>query len=183
MAYAINASEGARVERKMLITVAAWGTNNAAILGARVEDSSIEFNADVETTTDILGINYTDINKTQPQQTFDPAYIIGGDKLMEYLGDAALGNDIKKYNGAFDVYIVAAYLKDSAAAKYRTVKHSGCSIIPSSLGGESYLAMPFDVFYSNNITEGYVSSIAKADLLAIQTKFTAATGSDIQDAT
>lgn len=173
MAYSISATAGQRIERKMLITVATWGEDKAAILGARTEDSSIEFNADVETTTDILGINYTDINKTQPQQTFDPAYIIGGDELMAYMNEAALSNNISAYNGAFDVYVVAAYLKDSS--KYKVVKHAGCSIIPSSLGGESYLGMPYDVYYSNDITEGSVTSIAKADLLDIATKFTADT--------
>ncbi len=162
---------GKRVERKMLITIATWGTDGAAILGARVEDSSIEFNADVETTTDILGINYTDVNKTQPQQTFDPAYVIGGDKLMEYMTEASLSNNINAYNGAFDVYVVAAYLTDGT--KYKTVKHSKCSIIPSSIGGESYLAMPFDVYYSNDITEGSVTSIKREDLLQIASKFVA----------
>lgn len=174
MAYAISAAAGQRIERKMLITIATWGSDTnagAAILGARVEDSSIEFNADVETTTDILGVNHTDINKTQPQQTFDPAYIIGGDKLMEYMTEAALTNNINAYNGAFDVYVVSAYLKDGS--KYHCVKHKGCSIIPSSIGGESYLAMPFEVFYSNDIVPGSVTSIAKEDLMDIATKFVA----------
>ena len=172
MAFALSMAVGQRAERKLLITIAAWTEDSekkACILGTRTEDSSIEFNADTATSTDILGINYTDVNKTQPQQTFDPAYIIGGDDLMAYMNQAALRNDINAYNGVFDVYVVAAYLKDTA--KYYTVKHSGCSIIPSSLGGDSFVSMPYDVYFSNEITEGYVSSIAKADLLDIATNF------------
>ena len=57
-------------------TAPAWAAStyytrvNREILGRRTEDSSIEYNADIATSTDILGINYTDINKTQPQQDF-----------------------------------------------------------------------------------------------------------------
>ena len=179
MAYSIVGNAGQREERKTLITVASWtegsNTTKTAILGARVEDSSIEFNADVETTTDILGINYTDVNKTQPQQSFDPAYILGGDDLMAYLNEKALSNDINGYNGAFDVYIVAAYMTEvsGTSTKYRTIKHSNCSIIPQSLGGESYVGMPFDVHFSNDITMGSVSGIDRTTLSSISTNFTA----------
>jgi len=175
MAYSIDLTTGQRAERKKLITVATWteaSETKAAILGARVEDSSIEFNADTSTSTDILGINYTDVNKTQPSQKFDPSYVIGGDDLMAYMNMAALKNNISAYNGAFDVYIVAAYITDgSSPKKYYTVKHSDCSIIPDSIGGESYVGMPFTVSFSNDITEGYVESIAKDDLLDIATEF------------
>lgn len=163
MAFTSILTTGQRAERKMLITVAEWkegddGTKKRVILGKRTEDSSIEFNADVETSTDILGINYSDIGKTQPQQTFDPAYVIGGDDFMSYLLTAAMKNDISAYNGKFDVYIIAAWLTD--AGKYYAVKHAGCSIIPDSLGGEAYAGMPFTVYFSNDITEGSVDKLS-----------------------
>lgn len=174
MAYALAMKAGQRAERKTLITVATWkedeDTVKAAILGARTEDSSIEFNGDVETSTDVLGINYTDLGKTQPQQSFDPAYLIGGDELMAYMNRAALENNINAYNGVFDVYIVAAYLTDTG--KFFTVKHSGCSIIPQSLGGSDFVSLPYDVHFSNNITKGSVNSIKREDLLEIATNFT-----------
>lgn len=173
MAYSLALNAGQRAQRKLLITVAAWESGEeqkAAVLGARTEDSSIEFNADVETTTDILGINYTDLNKTQPQQTFDPAYLIGGDALAEYMNEAVLSNNIDAYNGVFDVYIVAAYMTDTG--KYRVAKHTGCSIIPQSLGGDSFVSMPYDVYFSNDITMGSVESVAREDLLNIATGFT-----------
>ena len=173
MAYALTLNAGQRAERKTLITVAAWKeaeVQKTAILGARTEDSSIEFNGDVETSTDILGINYTDLGKTQPQQSFDPAYVIGGDDLMAYMNRAALENNINAYNGVFDVYIVAAYLTDGG--KYYTVKHSGCSVIPQSLGGDDFVSMPYDVHFSNNITKGSVSGITREDLMQITEKFT-----------
>lgn len=158
-----------RAQRKTLITVAEWTPTGATepireILGARTEDSSIEFNADIATSTDILGITYTDVNKTEPQQTFDPFFLLGGSKLGEYLVDAALENRINDYNGKFNVYIIAAFLNDkqgeTPATKYRTVKHTGCSIIPTSLGGDSYVSMPIEVHYSNEITKGAVDKLA-----------------------
>ena len=161
MATTLNLSNGERAQRKALITVAEWSegsTPTREIWGVRVEDSSIEFNADIETITDILGITYTDVNKTEPQQTLDPSYIIGGSKLSAYLAEAALENDISKYNNTFNVYIITTFIGTEGA--YQAVKHTGCSIIPTSMGGDSYVAMPLEVHYSNNITKGTVDKLA-----------------------
>lgn len=161
----MNLTTGNRAERKYLITVAEWndgvGTSGAQkreILGARVEDSSIELNADIETVTDILGVTYTDVNKTEPQQTLDPSFVIGGSELSEYLYTAATENDIQKYNGAFNVYIISAFIGDSTSG-YKTVKHKNCSIIPTSIGGSSYVAMPIEIHYSNDIVKGTVNKL------------------------
>lgn len=174
MALAMNldTTSKERAQRKTLITVAEWtpaGTSTTPvreILGARTEDSSIEFNADVATSTDILGVTYTDVNKTEPQQTFDPFFLLGGSALGEYLVNAALENRINDYNGKFNVYIIAAFISEatgtgeSAVTKYKTVKHTGCSIIPTSMGGDAYVSMPIEVHYSNNITVGTVDKLA-----------------------
>ena len=162
MAYAMNLETDKRAERKLLITVAEWGTTpTREILGKRVENSSIELNPDVQTSTDILGINYTDVNKTQPQQSFDPSFVIGGSALSEYLYNAVVANDIQAYNGSFNIYVISAFITDGTGTgtKYKAVKHTGCSIIPSAVGGDAYVAMPIDVHFSNNITEGYVDKL------------------------
>lgn len=165
----MNLAAKERAQRKTLITVAEWTPTGEAepireILGARTEDSAIEFNADVATSTDILGITYTDVNKTEPQQSFDPFFLLGGSKLGEYLVAAALENRINDYNGKFNVYVIAAFINDktgdAAATKYKTVKHAGCSIIPTSMGGDAYVSMPIDVHYSNDITVGTVDKLA-----------------------
>ena len=165
----LNLAAKERAQRKTLITVAEWTPTGATepireILGARTEDSSIEFNADIATSTDILGVTYTDVNKTEPQQSFDPFFLLGGSKLGEYLVAAALENRINDYNGKFNVYIIAAFINDkageTAATQYMTVKHSGCSIIPTSMGGDAYVSMPIEVHYSNDITKGSVDKLA-----------------------
>lgn len=163
MADTVNLSTGQRAQRKTLITVAEWnvadgGTGTREILGARTEDSSIEFNPDTETTTDILGITYTDVNKTEPQQDFDPYYLLGGSKLGAYLAEAALENNIDAYNNVFNIYIITAFIGETG--KYKCIKHSGCSILPTSIGGDSYVSMPIEVHYSNNIETGTVDKLS-----------------------
>lgn len=164
----INLNEGQRAQRKTLITVAKWmegEEEKVEILGTRTEDSSIEFNADTATSTDILGITYTDVNKTEPQQTFDPFYILGGSDLSAYLSTAALRNDIDAYNNVFDVYIIAGFMNEGSATtedgKFYCVRHRGCTILPTSIGGDSYNSMPIELHYSNNITEGTVDKLSK----------------------
>ena len=165
----INLKDGERAQRKQLITVAEWtetvgGDPIREILGTRTEDSSIELNPDIETSTDIRGITYTDVNKTEPQQDFDPHYILGGSKLDKYLTQAMLKNDINKYNGAFNLYIITAFISETTGTvtpqtSYYAVKHSGCSIIPTAIGGDSYTNLPLEVHFSNNITEGSVDKL------------------------
>ena len=169
MAMDINLRDGQRAQRKQLITVAEWtdGTTTPIreILGVRTEDSSIELNPDIETTTDVLGYTYTDVNKTEPQQTFDPSYVIGGSALKKYLVQAMLKNDIQAYNGAFNIYIITAFISETTGTtihttNYYAVKHSDCSIIPTSIGGDNYVDLPIEVHLSNKITEGSVDKLS-----------------------
>ena len=110
-----NLNNGQRAERKLLVTVAEWeepldGTTGSEtvreILGRRTEDSSIEYNPDEQESTDILGINYTDINKTQPTQAFDPFLILGGSRLGAFLNDIRRRNALSELTGVFTVYII-----------------------------------------------------------------------------
>ena len=160
----INLASGERAQRKLLVHVAEWSTTEGTtttqhreILGTRTPDSSIEFNIDSETSTDIRGITYSDVNKTEPSQTFDPYTLLGGSDLGAYLSQAALKNDINAYNGKFTIYIIASYMGSSGS--YYAVKHEGCSIFPTAIGGESFVNLPIEVHYSNNITEGTVDKL------------------------
>lgn len=163
---------GQRAERKLLITVAEWketsgsGTDATTttvreILGTRTPDSSIEYNADITTETDIRGINYTDVNRTQPQQDFDPYLVLGGSKL------GALLNDIRRRNALselsqFDVYIITAFIKETSGTDvaYEAEKHTGCTIAYTAMGGDSNVNFPISVYYSNNITTGTVDKLS-----------------------
>lgn len=169
-----NLSQGQRAERKLLITVAEWtegNTQEREILGTRTEDSSIEYNPDIETTTDILGINYTDLNRTQPQQDFDPYLILGGSKLGAKLNDIRRRNALSELS-QFTVYIITAFVGDSSSG-YATERHTDCTITYNSIGGDTNVNFPISVYFSNNITLGTV------DKLASDFTFTAESGGKI----
>lgn len=156
-----NLAQNQRAERKLLITVAEWTEGNVQvreILGRRTEDSSIDYNADIETTTDILGINYTDLNRTQPQQDFDPYLILGGSKLGAKLNDIRRRNALSELDN-FTVYIITAFVGDSTSG-YATEKHTGCTIVYNSIGGDANVNMPISVYFSNNITTGTVDKLS-----------------------
>lgn len=157
-------NEGQRAERKLLITVAEWTEGETPvreILGTRTPDSSIEYNADISTETDIRGINYTDLNRTQPQQDFDPYLVLGGSKL------GALLNDIRRRNALselsqFTMYIITAFIDGGSGDThaYEAEKHTGCTIAYNSLGGDSNVNFPISVYFSNNSVTGTVDKLS-----------------------
>ena len=127
----INLKNGQRAERKLLITLVEWdeqlegttGTEQVReIQGVRVEDSAIEYNPDIQESTDILGNNYTDVNKTQPSQSMDPNTIIGGGRLSAYLNDIRRRNALSELQG-FTVYIITAFIGNEADG-YEAEKHA-----------------------------------------------------------
>ena len=141
-----------------------WAANtyykrvNRTIMGKRTPDSSIEYNVDSETSTDILGHNYTDVNKTQPQQSFDPHLILGGDKFSEKLNDIRRRNALTELQ-QFTLYIITAFIGDSSNG-YDTERHTGCTILYDSIGGEDNVNFPLTAYFSNNITLGKVNKLS-----------------------
>ena len=131
---------------------------NREILGRRTEDSSIEYNVDMENTTDILGINYSDVNKTQPQQDFDPYLILGGSKLGAKLNDIRKRNALTELSD-FTLYIITAFIGD-AENGYEAERHDYCTITYTSLGGDTKVNFPISAYFSNDITNGIVDKLA-----------------------
>lgn len=163
----INLKNGQRAERKLLITVAEWeepldgttGTETVReFLGTRTEDSSIEFNPDIQESTDILGNNYTDVNKTQPTQGFDPFLILGGSRLGAYLNDIRRRNALSELTGAFTIYVITGFVGESG--QYEAEKQVDCTITYESMGGDANVNFPITVHFSNKITTGKVDKLA-----------------------
>lgn len=163
-----NLNAGQRAERKLLITVAEWtevddsGSTPVTstvreILGTRTPDSSIDYNNDIEQSTDIRGFNYTDLNKTQPQQEFDPYLVLGGSKLGAFLNDIRRRNAVTELN-QFTLYIITAYVGDSTNG-YAAEKHTDCTIVYNSIGGDANVNMPITAYFSNKITTGTVDKL------------------------
>lgn len=164
----INLKNGQRAERKLLITVAEWeeptldgsttGTEQVReLLGTRTEDSSIEYNPDIQESTDILGNNYTDVNKTQPSQSFDPFLVLGGSRLAAFLNDIRRRNALSELQ-QFTIYVITAFIGDSTNG-YEAEKHTDCSITYDSIGGDANVNFPITVHFSNKITTGTVDKI------------------------
>jgi len=171
-----NLKDRQRAERKLLITVAEWkegeGTSVSPvreILGTRTEDSSIEYNADIETTTDIRGINYTDVNRTQPQQNFDPYLILGGSKLGAFLNDKRRRNAVSELND-FTIYVITAFVGETG--QYEAECHTGCTIAYNSIGGDSNVNMPISVYLSNDYNGSGAPATGTVDKLSDDFVFT-----------
>jgi len=164
----INLNAGQRAERKLLVTVAEWtektldGTTEGTetvreLLGTRTEDSSIDYNPDIQESTDILGNNYTDVNKTQPSQAFDPFLILGGSRLGAFLNDIRRRNALSELQ-QFTIYVITAFVGNETNG-YETERHTDCSITYDSIGGDSNVNFPITVHFSNKITTGTVDKI------------------------
>ena len=168
-----NLANGQRAERKTLITVAEWKDGDGEpirdILGTRTEESSIEYNADVATSTDIRGKNYTDVNKTQPQQDFDPFLILGGSKLAVKLNDIRRRNALTELNG-FTIYVITAFLGEVGA--YDAEKHTDCTIVYNSIGGDANVNMPISVYLSNDCDGTGAPQVGTVDTLGPNFEFT-----------
>lgn len=156
-----NLKDGQKAERKLLVTAinvgdsikATEGTPDWQIVGVGVEDSSIEYNPDTETITDILGITETTVNKLETSQSLDPMTVRGGSKLA-----IKLYNQIKYQRlselSMYEVMQIHAYVGTDGV--YEAEVHHNCTITPQSIGGDSYVDMPIDINYSNDKTHGTV---------------------------
>ena len=102
--------------------------------------------------------NYTDINKTQPQQDFDPYLILGGSKLGAKLNDIRKRNALTELN-QFTLYIITAYIGDSTNG-YEAERHVNCTITYNSLGGDANVNMPISAYFSNESTIGTVNKLS-----------------------
>lgn len=167
-----DSTAGQKVERKYLVTLVGerGGTDYAKMkwtpVGFGVEDSSIEFNPDTKTVTDVLGITETTVNKLEPEQDFDPCTVKTGSELHSKLLDIIERNAVSEFS-QFPVMIVRSYLNDGTdtAPKYHAEIHKNCTITPQSEGGSSYVDIPININFSNDKTLGTVNSYKYNDTI------------------
>lgn len=157
LATTFNLMEDQKAERKLLVTAVNVGSSAIPeweIIGVGVEDSSIEYNPETQTVTDILGITETTVKKLETSQSLEPMTVRGGSALALRL------YNILKYQALsalamFDVMQIHAYVGKAGA--YDAEVHHGCTITPKSLGGDATVDMPIDISFSNNKTHGTVN--------------------------
>ena len=158
-----NLKDGQKAERKLLVTAVnvgdsitkGSGTPEWQIIGVGVEDSSIEYNPDTETKTDILGITETTVNKLETSQTLEPMTVRGGSKLAVKLYNQIKYNRVSEF-AMYEVMQIHAYVGTDGA--YEAEVHKNCTITPQSLGGDAYVDMPIDINYSNDKVHGTVDN-------------------------
>ena len=157
-----NLKDGEKAQRKLLVTAvnvgdsvtAASGTPEWQVVGVGVEDSSVEFNPDTETITDILGITETTVNKLETAQTLDPMTVRGGSKLAVQLYNQVKYGRLSEFS-MYEVMIISAFAGE--AGKYEAEVHKNCTLTPQSMGGDSYVDMPIDINFSNDKVHGTVN--------------------------
>lgn len=154
-----NLAENQKAERKLLVTAVNVGTSAEPVwqvVGAGVEDSSLELNPDTETVTDIRGVTETTVNKLEISQDLDPMTVRGGSKLAFKLHDIIARKAWSEFS-MFEILLITAYIGDSTDGYYAE-KHINCTLTPQSLGGSAYVDMPINISFSNDKTLGTVDN-------------------------
>lgn len=154
-----NVGKGTKAARKLLRTYvdvsAGAGSPEWELLGSGIEDSSIELNPDTETKTDIIGVTTTTVNKWEATQGFDPFTIKGDSKLAFKLHQIWQDKTPEKLS-QFKVLIVYKYIGEGSTG-YEAEVQKNCTINITSIGGSSYVDMPIEITYSNDIERGTVT--------------------------
>lgn len=151
MAY----TDGMKLERKFLahfIDENFGGATQSYIrLGKDLEEYSIDLNADVEQTKNILGENSVNVKGYEPQSSVEPYYAYAGDNLYTQLktiiNNRSTGSELRtsvidafvEYGTGGTITVVEAYKEDVV-------------VVPQSIGGEDGVQIPFDVYYAGNRT-------------------------------
>lgn len=176
----LSGTAGQKVERKYLVTLVGTYTGSAPApktpdyttdwewspVGFGVEDSSLEYNPDTETVTDIFGITETTVNKLELQQNLEPLTAKQGSAIHSKLIDIVERNAVSEF-AQFPVMIVRAYLNDGTdeTPKFHAEVHTNCTVTPQSEGGSSYVDMPININFSNDKTLGTVNSYKYNDTI------------------
>ena len=152
------------VKRKFMacaIDVSDEGTTpEYMVVGYKISESTLEFNADNETGTDINGRNFGSVNKFEPSQSFEPHRLTAGPagKLGEKMLHYFRYNQMDKFS-QFKCILIYGFLESDVPGSYVADMYDSCTVIPQSLGGESWTEMPFEVTFGGNVTHGYVNDI------------------------
>lgn len=169
-ATAFNLQTNQKAERKLLVTAVNVGDSITEtggspiwqVVGAGVEDSSIEFNPDTETITDILGVTETTVNKFETSQDLDPMTVRGGSQLAVKLYNQIKYNRLSEF-AMYEVMQIHAYV--GSEGSYEAEVHKNCTLTPQSIGGSAYVDMPINIAYSNDKIHGTVNSYKYSDTI------------------
>ena len=153
-----NVGVGVKAPRKLLkhyVNVGTKENKEWELLGAGVEDSSIETNFEVETVNDILGNSETTVTSASPSQSFEPFTVRGGSKLAYQLHEIWLNKEYEKLS-QYEMLTVYSYVGDKSTGYDATIEED-CTITFGSIGGSANVDMPITVNYSDKKQRGTVT--------------------------
>lgn len=160
-----------KIKRKLMahfIDASMTDTPNYERLGTELEEFTVEMNANVETTTNILGETTTSIDSYQPQASADP-YVADTDsalytRLQTIIDERLTLDDLK-------ATIVEVHLwEETSTEGVYTAYREDVVIEVSSYGGDNTgYQIPFNVYHTGNRVAGTFELSTKT--------FTAATDS------
>lgn len=123
-----------------------------ALLGIRVEDSSMSYDWSDETKQDITGKTYTTMKKPVITQTFDSWELEGADEAAQHIWKKAVVD--QDYTALTNQKMLICHVYGGFAEQY-----DSCMVKPTSIGGEGggTLGMSADVTYGGTRTKGTVT--------------------------
>lgn len=153
-----NTKDNQTMARELLILCLNTGTTEAPVwspVGTRVSDSSMEYDWQKETSTDVLGNTYTSLSKPQITQTFDPWQLAAADAAQKLIWDTGIRDQNADALSNLDALVIHKYAGTANTAMFAE-RYSSCAVTPTSLGGAGggKLAMPIEVTYGGERTIG-----------------------------
>jgi len=146
--FAVDVSEGAVTPE--------W-----EIQGYKTEDTSMEFNPEVTTVTDVLGDTYTDVDKFEEQIAFEPntfrPFAKGG-KLSALLLKYKREGTLEKFS---QFRVLEGFGMLGTPGAYEADVHEKSTIYPTSMGGSSRTNFPFTVHLGGEITKGTIDTLKR----------------------
>lgn len=153
-----NTPENQTVDRELLILCKNTGTGEAPVwspVGKRVNDSSMEYDWNEETSTDIMGDTYTTMDKPKITQNFDPWPLAAGDAAQLQIWTDSIRNHDTNAMANNDMLVLHCYAGTAETAVF-SERYAACAVKPTSLGGAGggKLGMPITVTFGGVRTVG-----------------------------
>lgn len=144
-----NTAAGNTVARKLLILYLNTGTKDVPVwspVGKRVEDSSMEYDWQEESSTDIFGDTYTKYKPPVITQTFEPCDLEASDAALVKVWNQAIKDHDTGAMTNNDLLVVHAYAGTVDTAVFAE-RYPSSAVKPSGLGGSANVGMPLDVTF------------------------------------
>lgn len=148
----------AKLERKALAHYLDSTFNGTApawfLLGADLEELSVELNPDIESVKNIIGGVYVKDNGYEPSMSADPYYANPEDEIYEKIRDIALE---RKRGDECRTKILEVIIEDTKDANHLAFMEDVIVKPTSYGGGTDGVAIPFDVHFAGNRKKGKVT--------------------------